>query len=155
MTMSGITARRHAMMPLRSASVTRGPDSGRGGRLELVDDEGGYEVCAAGSAYGRAFFGGDELLDAVCMARCEARCGNTRHHQLRAMLRGRGSGSCLPLTAPVSRDCLDRGGDEVGIVGTSKSTRRGRRDGRRRGSFIAGSKQARAFRIRQHGGRSP
>jgi hypothetical protein len=34
---------------LRSASVTRGPDSGRGGRLELVDDEGGYEVCAAGS----------------------------------------------------------------------------------------------------------
>jgi hypothetical protein len=136
------------MMPLRSASVTRGPDSGRGGRLELVDNEGGYEVCAAGSACGRASLGGDELLDAVCMARCEARCGNVCHHQLRrATLRGRGSGSCLPLTAPVSRDCLTWGGDEVGIVGT-RTTRRGRRAGvedvsspeaSKRGRFGSGS----------------
>ena len=73
------------MMLLRSASVTVGLDSGRGGRLELADDEGGYEVPAAGSACGRGSFGGGDLLDAVCMVGREARCGNVRHHQLGAM----------------------------------------------------------------------
>ena len=45
-------------------------------------------------------------------------------------------------------------GGATSIVSTGEATERARKRGRGRGSFIAGSKQARAFWIRKHSGRS-
>lgn len=64
----------------------------------------------------------------------------------------------MPLTSfvPCRYPTWGGAGGATGVVSTRKATGRASRHGSlSRGSFIAGSKQARAFRIWQHSGRSP
>lgn len=149
-------------MPLLSASVKGRPDlRGGGGRtLELVEDVGGgtegrppvdfvgegdraelpCPLCEAGSLCVAGYEAIDEERQLVIR---QARWENLVELSLTSFVPCRhsswGGGG---------------GGGATSIVSTRKPIRRGGRRGRGRGSFIAGSKQARAFWIRKHSGRS-